>query len=137
MRPSESRTPPTPPIVFLLQSHRSLWLLCRTRCIEGFFALCPTASALLDADPADVEVVIASLGLFDSRMRTLIELSSAFLTMPIFDVGLEKHNKIYGIGEFSVHSYRIFGLDDRACKPNDAALVGYVGWRNKHAPPKA
>ena len=77
----------------------------KTRCIEGFFALCPTPSAFLDTEPAAVEEVINALGLFDNRYRTLAELSTAWLEMPIFEIGLDKSNKIWGAGEFTVHSY--------------------------------
>lgn len=41
----------------------------KTRCIEGFFQLCPTPTALLDTDPHDVEQIILPLGLFDNRWR--------------------------------------------------------------------
>ena len=106
----------------------------KTRCIEGFFALCPTPSALLDTEAADVEPVIKSLGLFDSRYPTLVELSSRWLDMPIFDIGQEKGvNKINGAGPFTIDSYFIFCKDDRTVKPTDAALQGYVRWRDAHA----
>lgn len=102
----------------------------KTRCIEGFFSLCPTPSDFIEQSPATVEPVIASLGLFDSRWRTLVELTTAFLERPIFAVGPEPGLKIYGMGPFCVDSYHIFGKDDRAVKPVDAALLGYVRWRD-------
>ena len=103
----------------------------KTRCIEGFFELCPSPTALLEADAAEVESVIASLGLFDGRWRCLVESSERWLDMPIFDVGMDKHtNKIYGAGQFTVDSYHIFAKDDRTVKPTDAALQSYVRWRD-------
>ena len=41
----------------------------KTRCIEGFFELCPTPTAFVEADASEVESVIAALGLFDNRWR--------------------------------------------------------------------
>ena len=103
----------------------------KTRCIEGFFELCPTPSALLDADADDVETVIKPLGLFDNRWRTLVEMTTRWLDMPIFDIGHEKHNKIFGMGPFTVDSYHIFCKDDRSVDPDDAALRSYVSWRKR------
>ena len=102
----------------------------KTRCIEGFFELCPTPTALLDADAGDVEAMINPLGLFDGRWRTLVELTTRWLEMPLFDIGHEKGvNKIWGAGEFTVDSYHIFCKDDRTVDPADAALRSYVRWR--------
>lgn len=61
------------------------------------------------------------------RMQSLVAVTERFLQMPVFDVGLEKSLKIYGIGEFSYHSYLLFCRDAGAIlKPKDAALA-YVG----------
>ena len=103
----------------------------KTRCIEGFFEFCPTPTAFLEAESPDVEGIINPLGLFDSRYRTLVELSSRFLQMPIFEIGHEKGvNKIYGCGVFTVDSYHIFCKDDRSTRPDDLALKGYCSWRD-------
>ena len=103
----------------------------KTRCIEGFFEFCPTPTAFLEAESPDVEAIINPLGLFDSRYRTLVELSSRFLQMPIFEIGHEKGvNKIYGCGVFTVDSYHIFCKDDRSTRPDDLALKGYCSWRD-------
>ena len=58
----------------------------KIRCIEGFFELCPNPTAFLEADAGDVEPVIKSLGLFDDRYPTLVNLTSAWLEMPIFNI---------------------------------------------------
>ena len=102
----------------------------KARCIEGFFALCPTPSAFLDADATDVEEVINSLGLFDNRYRQLVDITTKFLEMPLFAIGLDPELKIYGCGPFTVDSYHIFANDDRTIRPNDAALISYVRWRD-------
>merc|ERR1712046_353410 len=44
----------------------------KTRCIEGFFELCPKPSHLLELDAVAVERVINPLGLFDNRWRSLV-----------------------------------------------------------------
>jgi hypothetical protein len=71
-------------------------------------------------------------GLFDNRYRSLVELGTKWLSMPLFELGLEKHNKIWGAGPFVVDSYHIFCKDDRSVRPSDAALQSYVSWRRKH-----
>lgn len=61
-------------------------------------------------------------------------MTTRWLDMPIFDIGLEKEVKIWGAGEFTVDSYFIFAKDERSIWPNDAALQGYVRWRNQAHP---
>ena len=66
----------------------------KTRCIGGFFEMCPTPSAALDADPSDVHQVLAPLGLFENRMRAVVAITERFLQMPEFEVGLDKEVKV-------------------------------------------
>ena len=63
--------------------------------------------------------------------RSLVEITTAWLDLPIFDIGMDKGvNKIWGAGEFTVQSYYIFGKDDRDIAPTDKALQSYVRWRD-------
>ena len=105
----------------------------KTRCIEGFFERCPTPTRFLEVEAVDLFPVLNPLGLFDNRYRTLLEISTRWLDMPLFDIDVKGENKIWGAGEFTVHSYQIFCKDDRTVRPNDAALQSYVRWRDAHA----
>ena len=107
----------------------------KTRCIEAFFALCPTPTAFLEADVDAVEEAVKSLGLFhQSRYRSLVDISTRWLNMPIFDIGAEKGvNKIEGCGPFTVDSYYIFCKDDRTVQPADACCAAYCRWRDRQA----
>jgi len=102
--------------------------------ISAFFASYPTPSHLLDADPEDVLQVIKPLGLFPTRMQSLVAISTRFLELPEFIVGLNKEHKIYGIGEFGYQSYQIFcqnkGL---TISPADRALASFASWQKQLA----
>ncbi|KAK3277230.1 hypothetical protein CYMTET_14746 [Cymbomonas tetramitiformis] len=99
--------------------------------ISAFFHRFPTPSDALDAEPEEVLKIIAPLGLFPSRMRTITEVSQRFLEMPIFEIGLEKHNKVYGIGEFGYHSYLIFCRNEIAMTPSDKTLRAFVNLQRR------
>merc|ERR1719387_3372730 len=79
-------------------------------CIPEFFKAFPTPSDFSPQaeDPSLVRDVIRPLGLFDNRFKALVALTSRFLTCESFDVGLDKHNKVYGVGAFGVDSYEVF-----------------------------
>jgi len=92
----------------------------------------------MDADPSEVQPLIHSLGMFDQRFKALTAVTEAFLSMPEFDIGLEKKskdgpgNKIFGCGPFTVDSYAIFcrnagpGMTEKGLDP---ALAAFVGWQ--------
>lgn len=47
----------------------------KERCLGGFFAACPTPSALLDTDPATLLPILRSLGLFPNRMSAIVDVT--------------------------------------------------------------
>ena len=100
----------------------------KERAIEGFFERWPTPSAALEAAPAAALAVLAPLGLFENRWRSVLAISERFVTMvPRFEVGLTKELKIYGIGEFGADSFRIFSRGE-IFSPNDKTLAAYCRW---------
>ena len=102
----------------------------KTLAINSFFAKYPTPSDALDSDPADAFKILKSLGLFDNRYKSVIEISTTFLTMPTFACGLDKDiNKIRGVGEFGVDSFNIFVRGEaHEMYPADKNLLAYCNW---------
>jgi hypothetical protein len=97
-------------------------------CIASFFSRWPTPSAVIDAPSREVESVLAPLGLFLNRYRSVMELSAAYLKMPVFEIDLKEH-KIYGFGEFAIDSYLIFCRGFAAeMTPSDKSLRAYSLW---------
>ena len=122
----------------VLMSRVSSWAT-KHRCISGFFEAFPSPSVVLEqvvnqGQHGALKEIIASLGLFDDRLKGLVGITEAFLLGDdAFMVDL-KENKIRGIGEFGWHSWLIFCRDAGASlKPNDAALTTFCNWRKKVA----
>eukprot|EP00051_Salpingoeca_urceolata_P020355 m.304325 g.304325 ORF g.304325 m.304325 type:complete len:431 (+) comp19601_c1_seq2:26-1318(+) len=147
---SRLATPPPPSPLDLLQEYycHDTWrlLVCcvlmsrvsswKTKhdTISNFFQNWPTPSDVLDADPADLHKVLFSVGLFETRLRSLIAVTERFLQAPEFRIGLDKADKVYGCGEFCVHSYHLFCMDAaQTLNPKDSNLKSFVAWRRKHA----
>eukprot|EP00730_Choanoeca_flexa_P005721 TRINITY_DN12006_c0_g1_i2.p1 TRINITY_DN12006_c0_g1~~TRINITY_DN12006_c0_g1_i2.p1 ORF type:complete len:340 (+),score=61.53 TRINITY_DN12006_c0_g1_i2:60-1079(+) len=140
-----SRLPPLPSPYALMQERFAAdpwYLLCscilmsrvsssavKERCIGGFFTACPTPSAMLSCDPATLKPILHSLGLFPSRLEGLMDLTTKFLTMPSFRVGLDKTIKVKGVGAFGVESYQLFCRDERI-QPTDKNLRAFANWRS-------
>mmetsp|Transcript_16948 Transcript_16948/g.28616 ORF Transcript_16948/g.28616 Transcript_16948/m.28616 type:complete len:358 (+) Transcript_16948:263-1336(+) len=99
--------------------------------IAAFFKRYPTPSDALDADPEEVLRIITPLGLFPTRMRSIVEVSRHFLEMPEFILGLKPPYKVYGIGEFGYHSYLLFCRSNFAIAPGDRALKAFVEWQKR------
>ena len=115
----------------VLMSRVSSWET-KHRCISGFFEAYPTPSAALDARAEDVFEIIKSLGLFPGRMRSIVEVTTKFLTYPgAFTVGLEPEHKLYGIGEFGNDSFHIFARNDISRTPGDKNLQSFVAWQRR------
>jgi len=145
---SRIATPPPPSSLDLLQEYyaHDMWqlLVCCTlmsrvsswktkhNTISAFFAAYPTPSSVLDAEPNDVLKIIHPLGLFPTRMKSLVSVTQRFLEMPKFDVGLSKDLKIYGIGEFGFQSFLLFCRGDISIKPKDRALSSFAHWQCKY-----
>ena len=106
----------------------------KEKAIKMFFDNYPTPTACLHADPSHLHKFISPLGLFETRFRSIVEVSRKFLSLSVvFNVGLTKELKIYGIGEFGVDSFQIFcrdvvGNDSNYC-PGDKNLQSYCRWR--------
>ena len=102
----------------------------KTQAIEGFFDKFPTPTSVLKSKPSDIFDIIKPLGLFPSRHRSVVEVSTRFLTMSEpFDVGLQPELKIYGIGAFGVDSFNIFCRNQAVnTNPQDKSLAGYCRW---------
>ncbi|EKX47092.1 hypothetical protein GUITHDRAFT_56177, partial [Guillardia theta CCMP2712] len=72
----------------------------KDKCINGFFDLFPTPSAFKVSDDEQVFEMIKPLGLFDSRIKGLRDVTNRFLSMSEFVIGLEKDYKPAGVGQF-------------------------------------
>eukprot|EP00795_Rhopilema_esculentum_P006869 gene6869-12469_t len=89
-----------------------------------FFELWPDPETTMYADWKEIAVLLKPLGLHERRSRSLVKLSSDFLTKnwtyPI---------ELYGIGKYGNDSYRIFCLGEwRDVRPNDHKLNLYHEW---------
>ena len=102
-------------------------------CISSFFERFPTPSALLDASPDNVLPTVLPLGLFPTRYKTVVEVSRKFLEMPVFAVSKDPEFKIYGVGDFTLDSYRLFVQGDFDFTPGDKNLKAFVAWQRKNA----
>ena len=141
---SRLTTPPPPSPLDLLQEYycSDAWrlLACcllmsrvssakvKTVAIAAFFEACPTPSALIDAAPEKLQAIMHPLGLFENRMKSLVAVSQRYLEMPVFDVGLDPANKIFGCGAFTVASFHIFCRGNLKVNPEDATLKAFVAW---------
>merc|ERR1712216_1105914 len=97
--------------------------------VSAFFKLCPTPSAFLACKQEELRCILRPLGLVDSRVKTIFELSQSFLKMPRFDCGHQKGvNKIWGCGAFSVDSFNLFCRGCRDLKTSDATCQAYLEW---------
>ena len=78
----------------VLMTRCSSWAT-KHRCISGFFEAFPTPSAFLSkvvlaGETVDLKPIIHSLGLFDDRLKSLVNVTRAFLFGDdAFEVGLE------------------------------------------------
>lgn len=119
-------------IACVLMSRVSSWET-KYRCISEFFKAYPTPSAALRANADDIFEIIKSLGLFPGRMRSIVEVTTKFLTHPgEFTVGAEPDVKLYGIGEFGIDSWYIFARNDIHRTPGDSNLQSFVRWQRNH-----
>jgi len=100
----------------------------KQECLAAFFNKCPTPSKALDIPPGEIEPILHPLGLFQSRYRSILELSRQFLVLPEFTLDLKAH-KVYGFGEFAFDSYLLFckGMATK-CVPKDKTLRAYCSW---------
>jgi hypothetical protein len=104
--------------------------------IAAFFMRFPSPSVFLGRDSELEKVlqeILRPLGLVESRVKTLIELSQRFLQMPVFDCGHKKGmNKISGCGPFAVDSFLIFCRGYQLADTQDASCMKYLEWRKSN-----
>ena len=103
----------------------------KTLAINRFFAKYRTPSDVLDVtfNPTSAFEILRPLGLFENRLKAVVEISSKFLTMPEFAVGMDTEVKLYGVGEFGCDSFSIFIRGEaRNLHPNDRTLAAYCRW---------
>ena len=119
-------------VACVLMSRVSSWAT-KHDTISAFFAAYPTPTAALAAEPDDALAILRPLGLFPNRFRSVVEVSTAVLTnVGPLDVGMEAGvNKIYGIGEFGVHSFEVFCRGDLDARPADKTLQAFVAWQKR------
>lgn len=102
--------------------------------IAAFFAKYPTPTAALEAQPDEVLEVIRPLGLFPTRMRSIVEVSAKLLRdVGAFEVGHAPPTKVYGVGEFGVDSFEVFCRGDLAVVAADKTVRSFVEWQKRHA----
>ena len=103
----------------------------KEKAISTFFSAYATPTDAMNAEPEDVLSIIAPLGLFENRFKSIISISQQFLSMhPTFEVGMTKELKIYGCGQFTVDSFYIFARDQGgSMMPGDKNLAAYCRWR--------
>jgi len=102
----------------------------KRRCIDAFFHAFPTPSACLDACTPELALpILDSLGLFENRFKSVIDITKRFLADREFDCRRDGEHKIYGVGDFGVASFEIWcrGLG-KALKPNDKNLAAFCSW---------
>jgi len=103
--------------------------------IATFFERFASPSFVLAGEDEVFRTILRPLGLLDTRIKTLLEVSRGFLEMPIFDCGHQKGvNKIWGCGAFSVDSYHLFCRGRRIPETMDATCQNYMGWWQTEAP---
>lgn len=106
--------------------------------IGKFFAHFPIPSSFLArsvGQEQQLQETIRPLGLVESRVKTITELTQSFLEMQVFDCGLKKGvNKIAGCGPFVVDSFHIFCRGVLLPETSDDSCRRYLEWRRSMEP---
>ncbi|CAL8465066.1 g4601 [Coccomyxa elongata] len=99
----------------------------RVRCTISFFLYhCQDASYILLADDEELQSLIEPLGLQETRIRAVKQMTVAF-----FEKDWKDPSEFYGCGKFTSDSWRIFCRGERSSKGvEDATLLRYLRWRN-------
>jgi methyl-CpG-binding domain protein 4 len=101
----------------------------KDRALAGFFDAFPSPSAFKVSQDEEVFEIIKSLGLFDTRIRGLRDVTQRFLSMPRFIIGMDKDIKPYGCGPFVYESYLIFCCGHGcSIQASDKNLRAYCAW---------
>jgi len=113
----------------------------KERCLGEFFSLCPTPTTFLSVDNSKLLKAIHSLGMQESRVKSLIAITEQWLgntsENPEFKVDLidvkKGGNKIYGCGAFTVDSFNLFfrGDSDYKMASDDRCCTAYKAWLKK------
>ena len=93
--------------------------------VAKLFERWPSAEALSNADPIEVENMTISLGMQNKRAKTLIRFSREFTK------GFKRVRDLHGIGKYAEDSHTIFALGRwQDARPTDGALIKY--WKHLH-----
>lgn len=83
----------------------------------------PTANKMMDAEWTEVERVIRPLGFGTRRAKSLIRMSTEFVTTEWTDP-----RELWGIGVYAGDAYRMFVLRKKVSNPSDKFLKVYDLW---------
>ncbi|EIE20622.1 hypothetical protein COCSUDRAFT_83540 [Coccomyxa subellipsoidea C-169] len=94
--------------------------------IKAFLGTYGTPSKVLEAPDEELESFIDPLGLQETRIKAVKQMSQAF-----FEKEWEDPVEFYGCGKFTSDSWRIFCRGVKASKGvEDATLLRYLRWLN-------
>ena len=74
----------------------------KERCLAAFFAQYPTPTDFLNGNPADMEPLIHSLGLFPDRLAAMTAITQKWMAPGVFQIDTQGEHKIKGAGQFAV-----------------------------------
>ena len=105
----------------------------KAKAIGDFFDAYPTPTAAMKMDVEKTFAILKPLGLFPNRLKAIADITRKFLTMvPTFRVSLDKEVKMYGVGQFTLDSFRIFCLGMwNSVDAQDKNLRSYCNWASK------
>lgn len=97
--------------------------------LSRFFTSWPNPADFLQADPAEVSSMIATLGFKNRRTKNLFDMTRKYCT------GNWRHaSELPGIGVYASRAWEIFFKDELGDDPpEDHALVLYWRWRKANA----
>lgn len=87
----------------------------------AFFRKYPTASEVIEADPAEISEMIAPLGFKNRRTATLIRFSTEWL-----EKRWSEPIELHGIGKYGQDSWEIFKKGNLDVEPTDGVLKKYL-----------
>lgn len=112
-------------------------LLNRTRrkqvdaVIDDLFKKWPTPESMSAATKDHIAHAIRSLGFYNRRAHSLVELSKRYVEHHPHSV--DAVASLPGIGRFALEAYKIFWLNDLSFEPTDKELKKYVEFKNTGA----
>lgn len=95
--------------------------------ITEFFERYPDAESAASAEPLEMAEVIRTLGLYNRRVKNIIEFSYAW-AFGGHEIDSTTIEKLPGIGRYAGDSYKIFVEGSLGVEPTDRKLKKYVLW---------